>query len=109
MTASSYIFDPVTPRGRRVIKTRQQPWHRFLDPGVDNGDGIPIDPLRLGGLLRYCVELKDTFDTTAEGGPETVAIIERTIALIVDTLPLETDRTSGSHGSEGGPLEIDYG
>ena len=93
-----------------MIKTRQQPWHRFLDPGVDNGDGIPIDAFRLGGLLSYCAELKDTFDTTAEGGPETVAIIEKTIALIVETLPLETDRTSGSRGSEGGPGEIiDYG
>jgi len=82
----------------------------LLDPGVDNADGIPIEPLRLGGLLSYCVELKDTFDTTAEGGPETVAIIEKTIALIVETLPLETDRTSGSQGSEGGIGEIiEYG
>ena len=104
MTGSPYIFDPQAPRDRRVIRTKSRSWHRTIDPGVDQGGGIPADPLVVGDLVRLYVELKDSIDTTAPGGPETVAIIERSIALLVANLPLGPDRPGTPQGGSGGQI-----
>ena len=104
MTGSPYIFDPQAPRDRRVIRTKSRPWHRTIDPGVDQGDGIPNDPNEVGGMLSFYVDLKDSIDTTAPGGPETVALIEKSIAHIVANLPLGPDRPGTPQGGSGGEI-----
>jgi len=101
VTGSGYNFDPVTPRDRRVMKTRSRPWHRTADPGVDQGGGIPSDPIVIGDLVRFHVEVKNSIDVTAPGGPEMVATLEKIIAVLVENLPLSPDRPGGPRGGFG--------
>ena len=111
MTGSSRIFDPTAARDRRLMKIRSKPWHRSIDPGVENGAGIPKDAIRIGDLVRYFIELKATIDQEAEGGPETVANIERIVEVLVRTLPLTPDRAGSqatgvaSPGGEPPPVQ----
>ncbi len=106
MSDDPYVFDPRAPRDRPLMRVPFQPWHRTIDPGVEDGeDDVPPDvPMELADILRFVIEFKGTLDPDVEGQAEMIVAAERMIRHIAGTL-LAPDRA----GSGRPPIEPSEG
>lgn len=95
------------------MKTRSRPYHRTIDPGVDNdGGGVDvgdvdlggIDPAQVGQVLTFYRTLKETFDGDSEDQEEARRIIDLAIEVLLRIVPLGEDRPGSVDGGGSGPL-----
>ena len=101
MTGSGYIFDPQSPRDRPVMKTRRKAWHRNIDPGLEDGDGIPSAPIpNLEGMLEVAIQFRASLDPSMENGEGVIETADNIVRLLSRSF-LSPDRPSG-----GKPFEL---
>jgi hypothetical protein len=81
VTDGPYVFDPRTPRDRPLMRVPFRPWHRTIDPGVEDGedDVRPDVPPELEDILRFVIQFRNSLDPDVE---EMAAVIESTEAMV---------------------------
>lgn len=102
------MIDPTTPRDRRVMKLREEPWHRRLDPGTDQTGGGGIQTGHPGVLddLALVVEARGLLQEGEEGAETLHAACDLAIAIIRRASPLIPDRAGSNDGDE--PVRVEY-
>jgi len=86
------------------MKTRKKAWHRNIDPGVEDGGGIPSAPIpNVSEMLRIAIEFRDSLDPDMENGDEAIETATNIVNLLSRSV-LGPDRP-GSQGSGLGVIE----
>ena len=104
------MTDTTTPRTERVMRVRRQPWHRYIDPGVDNGDGLFLNISNLAGAIRNLTEMQETWHMTGTNAARNIVLMEEILVmhrrLLADLTGLEPVRRDHDDEDDGGPISI---
>ena len=93
-----------------MMRVRRQPWHRYIDPGVDNGDGLFLNISNLAGAIRNLTEMQETWDMTGTNAARNIVLMEEILVmhrrLLADLTGLEPVRRDHDDEDDGGPISI---
>ena len=88
-----------------MMRVRRQPWHRYIDPGVDNGDGLFLGFVGLAGAIRNLTEMQETWDMTGTNAARNIVLMEDILVMHRRMLADLTGIDRGPrHEDDGGPL-----
>ena len=97
MSVKPYVFDPRATRDRPLMRVPFQPWHRTLDPGVEDGedDVLPGAPMQTADILRFVISFRNSLDPDVNGMDAAIESTEAMIRHIAGSLIVPDRPSSG--------------